>query len=393
MLPSAFSYHSSPVAITFGVGAAQQINTYLPATPHVHAVVLIADPGVIQAGLVEPVHRALTAAGYTSETFSDIRSDPTAASIDAAAEVIRRIAPQLVIALGGGSALDVAKLATVVAGADEGCEAYALMARPLPDRRAHLIALPTTAGTGAEVTRTVVFSNSAGRKVWGWGAQLLPDQAILDPQLTVSLPPTLTAMTGLDVLVHGIEAGTNRSSNPFVQAQAWQAIRLAATSLPLVLAAPDNLAARGDLLIAATLAGLAIDAAGTGLAHAIGHALGTLGHVPHGQAVALAMDAIYIDNAIAAPDLYAQVALAMGVAQSGERPETCARQGANFYRRLIDTSGLPRSLASYGLSIADADRLVAVTQSDENAPIARSNCYQATADDLLRYATELLQHR
>ncbi|HET8728449.1 MAG TPA: iron-containing alcohol dehydrogenase, partial [Alphaproteobacteria bacterium] len=196
------------------------------------AVLLIADPFLAQAGLDEPARRSLGDAGLAVFRFTEIRSDPTAEQIDRAADEIRRTGARLVVGLGGGSALDVAKLAAAVAAADAPAEAYALMARPLPAGALPVVALPTTAGTGSEATRTAVYTLSSGVKAWAWGDELRPKAAILDPALTVGLPPSLTAATGVDALVHAIEAATNNRQDPIAEARALEAIRLVAAHLP-----------------------------------------------------------------------------------------------------------------------------------------------------------------
>src|SRR5690606_16509990 len=144
--------------------------------------------------------------------------------------------------------------------------------------------------------------------VWTWGEELLAQAVLLDPELTVGLPAHLTAATGIDALVHAVEAATNRRRHPLSQAPALQAIALVAEHLPTAVAEPANLEARGAVQLAAYLAGQAIDVAGTGIAHALGHALGALGHVHHGRAVGLALGVALADNASAAPEAHRAVA-------------------------------------------------------------------------------------
>ena len=176
-------------------------------------------------------------------------------SLDTAAKLIRTARPSVVVGLGGGSALDVAKLATVLASADQGAEYYALTANPLPPKAANIVLLPTTAGTGAEVTRTAVFTNSGNQKVWAWGHELAADFVILDPELTLSLPDSLTAATGLDAMVHAIEACIVKKSHSLVRSFALHAIRLGIHNLEKAIEHPQDLDVRANLLIASTLAG------------------------------------------------------------------------------------------------------------------------------------------
>src|SRR5262249_22239588 len=156
---------------------------------------------------------------------------------------------------------------------------------PLPAKPLPKICIPTTSGTGSETTKVSVFTNAKDEKVWGWGDALSADLALLDPRLTVGLPSHLTAATGIDALVHAIEPRPLRRANPLTDGICLQAIRFTAAYLPRAVPAPDDIEARAQVQIAASLAGIAIDNSGTGVAHALGHALGALGHVHHGRAV------------------------------------------------------------------------------------------------------------
>jgi alcohol dehydrogenase class IV len=225
-----FTYRLTP-SIQFGCSLALNIGEELISICTEKRVLIISDSGVIAAGLADAVMASLKRKEFEVDLFDDLKGEASTAPIDAAAEVIRTARPGVVIGLGGGSALDVAKLATVLSAADRGAEYYALMKHPLPQRAVKLIMLPTTAGTGSEATRTAVFTNSDNRKVWAWGNELAADFVILDPELTLTLPQSMTATTGLDAMVHAIEACTAKNSHPLVQAFGLQAIRLGVQNL------------------------------------------------------------------------------------------------------------------------------------------------------------------
>ncbi|MGD2272521.1 MAG: iron-containing alcohol dehydrogenase, partial [Desulfobacterales bacterium] len=354
-------------------------------------VVLISDPGVAAAGVTDGIRVALESNGWRVALFDDFDGQAAVHSIDRAAELIRIERPSAVVGLGGGSALDVAKLATVVAGGDQGAEHYALMANALPPRTPRMIMLPTTAGTGAEVTRTAVFSNTKDCNVWAWGDELASDLVILDPDLTLTLPGSLTAATALDAMVHAIEACTNNRSNPVVRSWGLHAIRLIVENLAQAIENPQNLDARTNLIIAATLGGLAIDAVGTGIAHGIGHALGTIGRIHHGRAVALALEAVYLENAAAAVGIHARIAQAFGLQYDNDPPEALAIKGALFFSDFISRTGIEISLRHDGLGLADVDRLVAVVLSKENKPICENNCYTPDEADIRKFVLRLLK--
>jgi alcohol dehydrogenase class IV len=384
-----FSYHLTP-SIKFGCTLASKIGEELISVCTEKQVLLISDSGVFAAGLADAVLASLKRNGFAVDLFNDLRGESSAGTIDAAAEMIRALHPAAVIGLGGGSALDVAKLATATSAADHQAEYYALMNHPLPQRTAKIIMLPTTAGTGAEVTRTAVFNDTDNRKVWAWGNELTADLVILDPELTLTLPKPLTAATGLDAMVHAIEACSVKSSHPVAQAFGLHAIEMIFQNLEKALERPQDLDARSRLLMASTLAGMAIDAAGTGLAHAIGHALGTVAGIHHGRAAALALDVVFLKNAEAAPDIHSEIARALGV-QAGNAPvEKHAKLGAKAFSDFVRRTGIEMSLRPHGLTHSDLNRLVDAIHSNENTPMLDNNCYSASEEDIRDFARQLL---
>jgi alcohol dehydrogenase class IV len=351
---------------------------------------MISDSGVVGAGLTERAMASLKKNGFGVDLFSDLTGEASTKSIGTAADLIHAIKPSAVIGLGGGSALDVAKLATVLASANQGAEYYALTANPLPPKATNIVLLPTTAGTGAEVTRTAVFTNSANQKVWAWGHELAADLVFLDPELTLSLPASLTAATGLDAMVHAIEACSVKKSHPLAHSFALHAIRLGVQNLEKAIEHPQDLDARGKLLIASTLAGMALDGAGAGLAHSIGHALGTIAGIHHGRAVALALDVVFEKNATTAVEAHVEIAAALGVQPRTEPFEVLAKMGAQAFGNLIRRTGIAMSLKRDGLCEDDLERLVDVIHSSENTPMSANNCYTASKEDIRLFARQLL---
>ena len=337
------------------------------------SAVIVADEAVVRFGYAARVAEALGA-------LDDIRlhqvpaGEPTARSVDDAADAVRAVIDPVVIGVGGGSALDIAKQAAAVAGGPFGIEHYALGANALPVGPP-VIAIPTTSGTGSEVTRTCVLSDRAGRKVWAWGDELLPRLVLLDPAATVTLPPAITAATGLDAFVHAVEAVTGRRTTDDVAAPAQRAIRLVLDHLPAAVADGADLEVRSAMQQAALLAGLAIDQGGTGIAHSIGHALGTLAHVPHGVAVAVGLGAALDWNIDGAADAFAPVAVAAGVPVS-----TLGR----VYRDLLDACAFATAVAGVGPLAVESDALADTMIAVENQPMYENNCRRA--DDAERVA-------
>ncbi|MCF8069021.1 MAG: iron-containing alcohol dehydrogenase [Desulfobacterales bacterium] len=354
-------------------------------------VLLITDPGLVQNGLMDTVKKALNNDGVNVEVFSDIQSDPSSKSIDAAIETVKDFGTECVIGLGGGSPMDVAKITAALAGGDHGVEHYELMKNPFPQKVVKCIAIPTTSGTGAEVTRTAVYTNSAGHKVWAWDDAIAAELAILEPTFTAGLPPHLTAATGMDALVHAIESCIDKTSNPITRGFGLQAIRMIAGNLEKVIAKPDDLEGRGNMAIASTLAGLGINQVSTCIAHCLGHALGSLGRIHHGRAVAISQNVAYAWNVEAAVPIHAEISRALGVKDCGQDEKELALAGAVEFDRLLHAIGINTSLTEDGLTTSDTDRFLELILSSENAPMRESNPRWATEEDLKRFVQEILK--
>jgi alcohol dehydrogenase class IV len=377
--------------IAYGPGRLERLSEDLTALVGASApVLLVSDRGLAASGAPAVTTLALARAGFSATLCAELAGEPSSADVDRVADAARTHGARAIVALGGGSVLDVGKLAAVVASGTRPAIDYALMATPLPARGIALVLAPTTAGTGSETTRTAVFARPDGRKVWAWGDALRADLALLDPTLTTKLPAALTAATGVDALVHAIEAATVQRANPAGTAFALHAIRLIAESLPRAVEAPQDLEARGQMQIAACLAGLAIDQAGTGVAHAIGHALGTIGKVHHGRAVGHCLRAALAGNAEAAPSSHAAVARALGVGGTDQSEAALAAACAPAYAALLDRVHLPRSLADHGLAVGDAQRLTEATLAEENAPMRDNNARSLSVEDIEKLAHAVL---
>jgi len=331
------------------------------ADAHVGAV-LIVDEAVALTGYARLVCAALGDMPVVQHVLP--QGEPTVASVNVAADVVRSLPDAAVIGIGGGSALDTAKQAAVVAVADSGIEVYLLAATTFAGRRP-IVAIPTTSGTGAEVTRTCVLSDDVGRKLWTWGDEMLPDVVVLDPTAAATMPAHVTAATGLDAFVHALEACSGQRRNPLSAAPAIEALRLVTRHLPHAVADGSNLVARQGMQAAALLAGTAIDNCGTGIAHSIGHALGSLYHVPHGIAVAIGLDAAIDLNVHSQPEAFEAAAAAFNTTASdlplGLRDLFQSVGFASVVGRLPD-----RRLDVSAIS----DLMIAV----ENQPMLNNNC-------------------
>ena len=348
-------------------------------------VLLVADSGLKPFGIVDRAVNALAAAGLRPSVYSAIAGEPKEAQVEAARALGREAGAKAAVCLGGGSALDAGKLAAALMAIDEPVSAFRLAAEPLPTKGVPIICVPTTAGTGSEMTGISVVSDEHKTKFWFWGAELEADLALLDPELTIGLPPRITAMTGLDALVHAIEAATNRNASPESDVAAFAAIRLVATHLPVATRDPANLDARGKMLDAAALGGLAIHKAGTALAHNIGHALGSLAPVPHGLAVTLAMAATAAWVVQGNRPAFARVAEAMGL---GDDPDSVP----DAFRRLATEIGIDLDTATHAPNLT-AETLAAHMAAPENRAMRNSTKRRVEDDDLLPLADMTLRLR
>jgi alcohol dehydrogenase class IV len=378
--PTAFALAAVP-EIVFGPGRLADVGAPALALAggRERLVLLVADPGLL--GVTAAASEALASAGLEVAVFDAFHSDPSLAQVDAGAALARDTNAAVVVAVGGGSTLDIGKLIAAVAAADAPAETYALCANPLPRDPLGKICVPTTHGTGSETTRTAVVSDAGGHKLWCWGNPLRADTVILDPELTVGLPPGLTAATGADALVHAMEAATNRNANPGSDVYAFAAIRHVTRWLPRAIAQPGDLEARGMLLLAAAHAGIAVDNAGTSIAHTIGHALASLRPIHHGRAVALAMRATLPWNVEDGDARWAAVAEALG----GPR-EASAVPG--LFERLLRTSGVAITLD--GADDLRPEDLAAEMATAANRPMRLANRRTVSDDDLLRFAHAVL---
>lgn len=284
-----FSLSKHP-AMVLSPGAAKGVGDQVSATtgPASH-VLLVVDPAVKELGLADGVMESIAAAGHDISVFDNLQSDPKESSVDEATELAHELEADCVVGLGGGSALDTSKLVAALGFEGENCAPYRLAASPLPFRKLGLIAMPTTAGTGSETTGVSVISGSEGTKYWFSGASLKPDMALMDPKLTVGLPAFWTFYTGMDALVHAIEARTNKYENIENNRLAEHAIVHAVSNLVTAVKEPENIEARTGMMVAAAYGGLAIGNVGCAVAHNIGHALGSLASIPHGRAVSVAL--------------------------------------------------------------------------------------------------------
>ncbi|MFE1597846.1 iron-containing alcohol dehydrogenase [Methylobacterium sp. ID0610] len=322
-------------------------------------VLLVTDRGVRGAGLTAAAEAALAAAGLAVTVYDAVVADPPAAVIEAAAAQARAEATDLVLAIGGGSALDTAKLVAYLARSDEPLESlYGVgLAK---GRRLPLILVPTTAGTGSEVTPISIVTTPSDEKKGVVAPALLPDWAVLDPDLTLGLPAPVTAATGIDAMVHAIEAYTSRHrKNPMSDQLARQALALLSAHIRAACRDGADRAARGGMLLGSMLAGMAFANAPVAAVHALAYPIGALFHVPHGLSNALVLMGVMRFNLPEAQGLYAELAPILDPAAAGLAPAEAAARFVESLGVICRECGVPASLAAVGIGEADLPRLAA----------------------------------
>jgi alcohol dehydrogenase len=366
-----------------GAGVLEQIGTLILELPAAGNVLLVADPGLKPTGMIETAVRSLRAAGCAVTVFDEVQSDPSMAQADTTAALARAQGARAVVALGGGSAMDLGKSVAAIAGATYPASHYGLCAHPFPAARLTCVCVPTTSGTGSEATRTAVLCDREGAKVWLWGDALKADAIVLDPTLTTGLPAHLTAATGIDALVHAIEASTNRNANPANDMYCLEAIRLIVAHLKRAVSAPQDLAARAGLQWAATFAGIGIDNCGTAIAHNIGHALASLRPIHHGRAVGLGLRVTLPWSVQGEDAAFAAAAAAMGEAAD-------ARSLPAAFDRLLREVGIKVSIAGEGHDDITPGELAQQMAMPANEPMRRSNRREVRDSDLLDFAAAVL---
>jgi alcohol dehydrogenase class IV len=333
---------------------------------------LVADPALETSGFVAAARASLEQAGLDGQAFLGVEPEPYLDNADSAADLGRDIGADLVIGMGGGSAMDTAKAAAAVITNGGKAEAYIGMNRVEVPSLATVM-IPTTAGTGSEVTFTAVFTNRETKAKGGINSPyLFPDVALLDPELTLGLPPDVTAATGMDALTHAVESFTSRSATVFTEALALTAVRLIAGNLRRAVFHGRDMEARENMLMGSLLAGLALADAGVGAAHALAYPLGGNYRIPHGLANAILIPHVMEFNLPAAERPLALIAESMGECVAGLSPRTAAAAAVEAVRTLCDDIGIPSDLSEIGVPRADIPLLVEgalkVTRPVENNP-------------------------
>jgi alcohol dehydrogenase class IV len=358
-----WSFHSA-TQLVFGRDAVRQLGD-IAVRQGIKRALIVTDPTLLTAGLVERVHAALSEDGIVVEIFSGGEPEPSLQAAAASIAAARHFRPDAVVGLGGGSNMDLAKVTAVVATHGGEPRDYFGDGK-VPGPVLPLFCLPTTAGTGSEVSAAAVLTDTGqNMKVSTLSNHLRPRVALVDPLLTVSCPPRVTADSGIDALSHAVEAYTAVDSerfaqphgersvyqgkNPFADLLAEKAIALIGRHLPRAVAAGHDLEAREGMALAATLAGLAFSNAGVAVVHALEYPLGGAVHCSHGTGNGLLLPHVMRYNLPARLAAFANIARLLGEDASGLSEEQAAGRAVAAVERLRDAIGVPARLRDLGV--------------------------------------------
>lgn len=351
-------------------------------------VLLVTDKGVRGAGLTQAAEAALAAAGVSLDVYEDVVADPPSTVIEAAAKRARELGTDLVLSIGGGSALDTAKLVAYLAKSDEPLDAIYGVGLATGDRLP-LILVPTTAGTGSEVTPISIVTTPTTEKKGVVAPKLLPDWAVLDPELTLGLPSHVTAATGIDAMVHAIEAFTSKNKkNPISDQLAKQALALLSANIRTACTDGANLEARSGMLLGSMLAGMAFANAPVAAVHALAYPVGAIFHVPHGLSNALVLMGVMRFNLSHAEALYAELAPIFDPAAADLPPSEAAKRFVESLDAICRDCKVPASLAEVGVARQDLERMA--SDAMKQTRLLVNNPREVTYDDAFAIYAEAL---
>ncbi len=358
---SEFTFHTTP-KIVVRPGATAQTAEICGAILG-KRVLFVTDKGIRSVGLERSAIASLESAGHSVTIFDGVEADPGLATLEQAVAIARESSATGVLALGGGSSLDIAKLAALLAGSGEPIDsAWGVANAKGP--RLPLVLIPTTAGTGSEVTPVSIITVGGEEKRGVSSPLILPDAALLDAELTTSLPAAATAATGIDAMVHAIEAyaSQNANNNPMSRMLACEALTLLGAHIETAVNQPDNIEARSAMLLGSTLAGMAFANSPVAAVHALAYPIGGTFHIPHGLSNALVLSQVLRFNAAETQNgsyrLYAQLGeyVFPDLDRGGGAQEQCSRFIENL-SALSAKLGLPPRLRDVGIAEDDLPKM------------------------------------
>ena len=353
----------------FGPGAREVLPQEISRMGYKKAFVAT-DKDLIKFGVADKVLKVLENAGIPYEVFSEIKPNPTVSNVKAGVEAFAKSGADFIIAIGGGSSMDTAKAVGIITNNPEFADVVSLEGvADTKKKSVPIIALPTTAGTAAEVTINYVITDEENeKKMVCVDPNDIPVMAIVDAELMYTLPRGLTAATGMDALTHAIEGLITKGAWEMSDMFELKAIEMIARNLETAVNEPQNAEARNGMAVAQYIAGMAFSNVGLGVVHGMAHPLGAIFDIPHGVANALLLPTVMEFNMPAAIDKYVQIAKAMDVYSAGMSNEEAAEAAVEAVRQLSIRVGIPQHLAELGIKAEDLDKLATAAAADVCTP-------------------------
>ena len=385
-----------PIWVEFGNGTSDRVGPLVDSQAW-DSVLVVTDGGIVEAGLIDGIEQSLSSAGVEYAVYDGVEPNPTTAMVGEASAALESAGADAIVAVGGGSVMDVGKGAALLATHPgdltdyEVSSAADVMDEPIETEPLPLVTVPTTAGTGSEVDYWAVITDEQREFKMALGqSPLYPDGpylgaeiAVVDPELTASLPPRQTASTGFDAFSHALENHVSSARPPLVEPLTYNVMELVTENL-VEAYEEGTMAARERMMFASNVAGICENFAGFGAIHSLAEVTGGMyPEIPHGEAIAVFTPPVMRYNLEAVPDRYAEVAAAMGVDVSGLSETEAAREAVVAVEALIESVDLPRSLSALGVAESD---LEAIAGKSLDTIEIHDNPRDADAEDLLEIA-------
>ena len=353
----------------FGAGCRKELPEVLKRM-NLKKALVVTDKGLIKVGTTKLVTDILDEAGFPYEVYSEVKPNPTVTNVQQGVEAFKNSNADCIVAIGGGSAMDTAKGIGIVSNNPEFADVVSLEGcAPTKNKSVPIVALPTTAGTGAEVTiNYVIIDEERQAKMVCVDPNDIPAAAIVDPELTYSLPKSLTAATGMDALTHAIEGYITKGAWVMSDMYELQAIKMIAENLPLAVDEPTNPVGREGMALAQYIAAQAFSNVGLGLVHGMAHPMGSLHDIPHGVANAMLLPTIMEFNMPMCIEKYGIIARTMGVDTTGMTAEEAAQAACDAVKALAIRVGIPQHLTEIGITEENIPALAAQAITDVCTP-------------------------
>lgn len=381
-----FTFTTMGTEFIFGAGSISKLNDIMNKHKDPR-ILIITDKNLVKAGLVKKVQEQLDK--YKNIIIYDkIEQDPRLSAVTEGVKFVRENGISNIIAIGGGSVIDAAKCLASVSNNEGNPEDYWFKGRVLTNPKLPLIAIPTTAGTGSEVTKFAVVTHDETKQKTGMGNNILvPDIALLDPELTIGMPPRITASTGLDALTHAVESYVNLNVNVFTDMLAVKAMKLIGEGLRPAVAKGDNIEARSKMLLGSMLAGWSFGNGYLGLVHALAHPLGGHYGVPHGIGCGILLPKIMKYNLNGNLERYKEVAEFLGERVEGLTLREAAHKSVEAVENLLADIGIESDFKSYKIDKNDIPIFVREAYQNRNVNV---NPRRATPEELAAIIEELI---